>query len=75
MTIYAPGGSCSSDSLCPKHGVPLVHTVCDKVLCAVCEHAARPRPLAPLSLPEPSGGPVVEIDAADVFPWLRGGSK
>ena len=35
--LCGPGG-CARE-LCQKHGVPLIHTITEVVLCAVCETA------------------------------------
>lgn len=38
--LCGPGG-CAGPSFCEKHGVPLVHTITEATLCAVCEKAER----------------------------------
>jgi len=36
-------GGCATLALCPKHQVPMISTITDKTLCAVCEYAEKER--------------------------------
>lgn len=38
--VAGPGGH-AGPALCPKHKVPMVYTITDDVICAVCEKAER----------------------------------